>query len=97
MEVESVPVLEQLQQRIEILKDMYLKLRQEKEALLNDKIGLTQTIAEKDVRITELETKYNTLQMAKAVAMETEDNEVAKKKLNGIVREIDKCIALLNK
>lgn len=95
--MESDAKLNQLKEQIESLQGLFLKTKKENEALLHEKMLLSQTIAEKEAVIIELETKYNTLHMAKSIAMEQGDNELAKKRLNGIVREIDKCIALLNK
>ena len=40
--------------------------------------------------------KYNTLKTAKSLVGVIEDNHEAKIKINKMVREIDKCIALLN-
>ncbi|PLX07404.1 MAG: hypothetical protein C0596_10700 [Marinilabiliales bacterium] len=45
----------------------------------------------------DLENKYDNLKMAKALNLESGDNNDAKLKLNKIIREIDNCIALLNK
>lgn len=95
--MEAEKVIMQLINRVEELKQKCITLRQEKDVLLHNKMNLLQEIADKDQRLKDLEAKYNTLQMARAVSVDSEDNEVAKKKLNGLVREIDKCIALLNK
>jgi hypothetical protein len=40
--------------------------------------------------------RYENLKVANAFAAETDGKEAAKGKINKIVREIDKCIALLN-
>jgi septation ring formation regulator EzrA len=40
--------------------------------------------------------RYENLKVAKALAEGEPGNEVARQKINKIVREIDKCIALLN-
>ncbi|MDD2634608.1 MAG: hypothetical protein PHW82_03825 [Bacteroidales bacterium] len=44
----------------------------------------------------EIDNKYENLKLAKAINSEVGDSE-AKIKLNRIIREIDNCIALLNK
>ncbi len=41
--------------------------------------------------------RYNNLKLAKGIEASTLSNHDAKLKVNTIVREIDKCIALLNK
>lgn len=45
----------------------------------------------------ELEQKYNNLKLAKVLANEGDESHDARIKVNRIVREIDKCIALLNR
>lgn len=43
-----------------------------------------------------LKKRYENLKVAKALAEGDPDNQAAKQKINRIVKEIDKCIALLN-
>ena len=65
---------------------------------------LKQSIADKDSeiqvllsKIKELETRYANLKMARMISVN--DNEIrdTKQRLTRLVREVDKCIALLNK
>ena len=65
---------------------------------------LKQSIADKDSeiqallsKIKELETRYTNLKMARMISVN--DNEIrdTKQRLTRLVREVDKCIALLNK
>ena len=44
-----------------------------------------------------LEEKNKILKLSTSIQGEKEDNKAARKKINELVREIDKCIALLNK
>ena len=44
-----------------------------------------------------LESKYQSLRLAKTLVSSPEDVKNAKQKVNRMVREIDKCIALLNR
>jgi hypothetical protein len=43
-----------------------------------------------------LNTKYNTLMMARIISVKQDDLKGAKNRLSKLVREVDKCIALLN-
>jgi len=73
------------------------KLKQEKHQLLG-KIGdLEETIsqARQDNRL--LEQKYENLKLAKMLVVSEDENKDAKNRIQKLVREIDKCIALLNK
>jgi hypothetical protein len=74
----------------EIKKNENIKLLQEID-LLKEKINLIKSENQT------LEEKYNTLKLAKTIASSPEDSHEAKLKVNKIVREIDKCIALLNR
>ena len=73
------------------------KLKQEKHQLLG-KIGdLEETISKvrQDNRL--LEQKYENLKIAKMFVVSDDENKDAKNRIQKLVREIDKCIALLNK
>jgi len=48
-------------------------------------------------KITDTELKFDNLKLAKVIASSDESTHDAKIKVNRIVREIDKCIALLNR
>jgi hypothetical protein len=71
-------------------------LKQEKHDLLL-KIGdLEKTINQLHQENRLLEKKYENLKIAKILAVSDNENIDAKSKIQSIVREIDKCIALLN-
>jgi len=88
--------IEELKQKIQHLFSIYNALKLEKELLVNEKIQLVNTIEEQKSKYSEIEKKYKSLQIANAVTSNSGDSEFAKKKIDGIVREIDKCVALLN-
>ena len=72
-------------------------LKQEKDHL-KGKIGdLEITINQLKEEISLLEQKYKNLRLAKMLAASDDENKDAKSKIQKIVREIDKCIAHLNK
>ena len=43
-----------------------------------------------------LQADYNNLKLARMIAVNSEDQQAAKNRLAKIIREVDKCIALLN-
>ncbi|HNW51024.1 MAG TPA: hypothetical protein PKH79_08080 [Prolixibacteraceae bacterium] len=47
-------------------------------------------------RFEELRGRYENLKVAKALAEGDPDNQAAKQKITKLIREVDKCIALLN-
>ena len=71
------------------------KLREENEKLTND-INQLKTINEEQKQVIKgLEEKIRVLKIARTVGVR-EDNSDVKAKINELVREIDKCIGLLN-
>jgi len=72
-------------------------LKQEKHQLLG-KIGdLEKTISQIRQENSLLQQKYDNLKLAKMWIASDDENKDAKSRIQKIVREIDKCIALLNK
>ena len=72
-------------------------LKQEKDQLLGKIGGLEKTIYQLSQENHLLEQKYENLKLAKMLVAPDEDNKDAKSRMQKLVREIDKCIALLNK
>ena len=58
---------------------------------------LSEQLRMKNQEIEVLESKYQSLKMAKILVSSPEDLRNVKFKVNRMVREIDKCIALLNR
>ena len=67
-----------------------LSLEQEKVSRLKERIAM------QEEKIKELEEKNKLIQVAGTIAGKGESNDATKVKINELVREIDKCIALLN-
>jgi len=59
--------------------------------------ALQDLLNERDLRIKELETKYDRVKLSGALLGEGENALEAKRKIGELVREIDKCVALLNR
>ena len=58
---------------------------------------LSEALHAKDQELKVLESKYQSLKFTKTLISSTEDVKSVKLHINRMVREIDKCIALLNK
>ena len=72
------------------------KLKQEKDQL-ERKIGnLEETIQQLNQENQNLEQRYENLKLAKMLVASEEESKEAKNRIQKLVREIDKCIALLN-
>ena len=87
----------ELQSRIRQFVEMYEKERTANELLSKEKAGLHEKIRLEKGRVKNLEEKYNKLKISKALVASGEDVHDAKLKVNKMVREIDRCIALLNR
>ncbi|MDO9039930.1 MAG: hypothetical protein Q7U65_00995 [Bacteroidota bacterium] len=72
-------------------------LKQEKEQLRGKIESLEETINHLRQENSLLEQKYENVKLAKMLVASDDDNKDAKSKIQKLVREIDKCIALLNK
>lgn len=77
--------------------DLYEKTKTEKEHLEEENKTLNDIIKSKQKEITKFEEKLTTTKLAKMMLSSSDDVHEAKLKVNRIVREIDRCIALLNK
>ncbi len=73
------------------------KTYREKNQILQEELEKLNTkITEQELKINEIDGKYESISLAEAFSASEEDVQEAKLKVNKIVREIDKCIALLN-
>ncbi|HPM12277.1 MAG TPA: hypothetical protein PK734_02170 [Bacteroidales bacterium] len=86
-----------LQEKIRIVTSMHTVIKQQNNELRTKNNELQQIIEQQNNTIKELERNYKNLQIAKAVSDSGGDTTEAKRKIEEIVREIDTCIALLNK
>ena len=71
-------------------------LKQEKHQLLGKIGGLEEIIHQLRGENRLLEQKYENMKLARMLVASEEDNKDAKNRIQKLVREIDKCIALLN-
>jgi archaellum component FlaC len=72
-----------------------LKTELQETKIVNE--GLKVALHERDVKIKELEIKYERVKLTGALLGDGENAGEAKRRLNDLVREIDKCVALLNR
>ncbi len=89
--------IENLKAKIVDIISIYEDLKKTNTLLEEDNSNLTKKIQLKDYEISELQQKYETLKIAKTLTSSSKDSHDAKIKINKIVREIDKCVGLLNK
>src|SRR5512133_3539119 len=86
-----------LNRKLDELLNRYAKLRSETEDLKKGNEAMKLSLQSRDERIKELETKYERVKLTGALLGEGENAAEAKKKIMELVREIDRCVALLNR
>ncbi len=96
MDQRQEDIIKSLRFRIEKLISLYEAEKSKNSVLQENNTILQRQLFEKDNEIEELQVKYNNLRLAKTLTGDGDDSHEAKIKINRIVREIDKCIALLN-
>ena len=97
MSVDQTEIIEGIRQKIQTVKSR-LQVQQEENDELKKKYEELQTLLQqKQSVIDELEQKNQKLALVKGIMANGDENQDAKIQIKRIVREIDKCIALLNK
>ena len=85
-----------LASRVELLAKSQVELRAENANLKQENEDLQRTINDQKNVLSKLEEENKVVKIAKAVTDDDDDRKEQRKRLNELVREIDKCIALLN-
>jgi hypothetical protein len=86
-----------LEKKVEKLVDLHRHSSKELSTLKQNNHELKQTIEQQKQIIKELEEKHKILKLSKSISGNNENTHELKLKINELIREIDKCAALLNK
>ena len=86
-----------LNRKLDELLDRYSNLKLEVVDLNSRNKVLKGMLQEREERMKELEIKYERIKLTGALLGEGENAYEAKKKITELVREIDRCVALLNR
>ncbi len=89
--------IDRLQFKVEKLVSDYQSVKTDKKLFSEIIEVLNKTLEDQRIFIESLEEKNKILKLSSSINNETESDKSSKKKINDLVREIDKCIALLNK
>ncbi len=90
-------LLEEFKKKVSSLMEKYEVLKSEKLKLEDEKQTLLSQIKFLEKEKVELGEKYKNLKFAKLLHAGYDDNQHVKQKINKLLREIDKSIALLNR
>ncbi len=88
-------MLETIKQKIQHLIAAYEAERAERERLLTALIQAEEQNETYRKQITELERQIDNLKLAEALKADGNGSEEAKKKINSLMKEIDRCITLM--
>lgn len=83
--------------KLEKIDKRFEKLKQHNEELQRGSADLQRLLDDEKRKVQALQNDYNRLKLAKTLVSTTGDKAEMKFRVNELVREIDKCIALLNR
>jgi hypothetical protein len=86
-----------LNRKLDELLNRYTDLKTETEELRKGNEALNNILQSREERIKELEIKYDRVKLTGALLGEGDNAVEAKRKITELVREIDRCVALLNR
>jgi len=86
-----------LKRSVETLISEYERMRGKITELENELASVKDRLSEKSEEVKELQTRYERAKFSGAILGSGDDAEMARKKVSELVREIDKCIALLDR
>lgn len=86
-----------LNNKLEELFKRYSDLRTKNRDLTKENDTLKRYLQERNEKVKELETKYERIKISGALMGDGEGAIEAKQKINELVREIDRCVALFNR
>ena len=89
--------IERLHNKLESLLANYQHLKEELNGSSQRVVELSKKLEVQNNTIQQLNEKNKVLKLSSSMQGDQGDNKAAKQKINELVREIDKCIALLNK
>lgn len=97
MDEDYKDIIIKLNDNIQNLMASYSTIKENNIILSNEVNKLNSELNIYKEKLEEIENKYNNLRLARSIADGDSDDKDVKLKLNRIIREIDNCIALLNK
>lgn len=90
-------LLESIQKKLVLLQEKQGRLEEENRNLLNELAAIKLRNSELLKQMEEKEESFKTLRLARKMAGDNTDTHGVKRQINELVKEIDKCVALLNR
>jgi hypothetical protein len=96
MTEEILLLVRELKLKIHLVFDEYEELEKGNEVLRQEIISLKKRVEVLENEKGQIGVRYENLKLAKVIEAGYSDNLSARQKINTLLREIDKCVALLN-
>lgn len=93
----NIDLVVKLEEKVDRLVGRYQTEKEENRMLRGQITQLTRQLEDASSSFTLLEERFKNLKISKSLEASSEDVHETKVRINQIVREIDKCIALLNR
>lgn len=93
----NIDFVVKLEEKIDLLVERYQTEKEENRMLRSQITQLTHQFEEISSSYATLEERFNNSKISRSLEASSEDIHETKVRINQIVREIDKCIALLNR
>ena len=90
-------IVEDIEVKVKKLIVKYEELKGESNVLEQEKLQVLNELSSKNSKIEQLQEKIKLMNISKSVDVSGDDVKTTRLKINEYVREIDKCIGLLNK
>ena len=97
MTSEHENLIKRFNDHVHMLMAKYTALENEYGLLVQENQELRERVGEQEIKVETLEQQYNTAKVATSVLAKETDDKEARSEIDKIVREIDDCIALLNR
>ncbi len=94
---EASKIVENLEVKINHLISSHKNVVSERKKLTDKNNELSELVSQQQSEIAQLTEKVKMVKLAKSIEGSGEDTSKLKLKINEVLREVDKCIAMLNK
>ena len=92
-----LPHIVDLKKKVLFLTSKYADVKKDKMSLESEKESLVKKIHDLEKEIEELRKRVEVVDLVKGIGMENRNSmDLAKTRVNNLIREIDKCMSLLN-
>jgi len=89
--------IQRINDKVSRLGMLYTESINHNDILLNEINSLKYQLKQKDVELKEIKEEYDKLKFSKHIELSSKDVRNTRIKINRLVREIDDCIALINR